>query len=1182
MYKGFYKSLFVILIMFSAVLAKGQNNLAVTNILYPTTTLNCTNAPRTDSVVVRVANISGAAITNFDISYSLNGGSVVTETYTGTSIATSGSINYTFATKLNTLTGGVNTLKVYTSLPGDPTRANDTAVLTYVPKVSSFPYFESFENNNGGFTAGGTNSTWIWGARNKPNTGQSADGARSWTNGGLTGLYANSDVSYLTSPCYDFTNLKTPYIAFQFVVEVEYSWEVVTMQYSTNGGSSWSNLGSNADADNCETKNWYNLGGWSGNARSYPCGSWGSGCGGRGYCGGWAEAKRCLNMLAGQPSVMFRWAFTSTGSQCTAEGFALDSLVIGEAPALNPLSVTAPDTICQNAPAFFNTSLSSCYKNPRWDFGDGTPVLRTMVAAHAFKNDGTYKVAFMVDGLCGKVDTVFKQITILPAPPTIITGLSNKICQSGSAVTLTGTPTGGTFYVDGTQQNTIDPSTFSLGRHYVVYKYTDTALGGCTATDTVDFTIYMPTASIDNLGGQYCPAAPSFKLKGTPAGGIFTINGVQDSVFNPATLGLGTHTVIYAYTDSIGCPASDTKNSDVNNTLVVTLGGMNSVYCAGEPEIVLTGTPTGGIFYVNGVVNTKYDPAALAARAGIDTVVYYYSDGACANADTATVDVIKNNPNITGLNAVYCYDAATVSLTANPTGGIFTLDGNPVFSINPKTIATGAHRLVYTYQDPTYSCIDSAVGIFTIDKPTANITGLNATYCIDAAQVTLTATPAGGNFTLDNTAATQFTPATTGLGTHRVIYTYTNANNCSTKDTQDFVVVGLPNPQIVGLTKNLCFNSNPISITTNPTGGAITINGLPVSGNTFDPSIYTAGKHHVIEYTFVDFVYGCVNKVKDSVFVGTPPPVAINGLNTQYCSSDDLIQLSGTPTGGQFTVNGTNTNSFNPKTLGAGSYTVKYSYTDVNGCYNEIDQLVDVITNPGDTIFPGPVINICRGEKVTLTVSGSLPGMWSTNETTPTITVQPSTNASYWFKVTDCANYADTVQILVNNNPDADFDFTPQQGFVPLDIIATNKTPNISSFKWIVEGKESVDNPLKHTFETPGQFKVTLTVVNDKGCVDTVEKIVTVYEGITIPNVFSPEGDGVNDNFGAITKGTFTQYSFKIFDRWGKLMFEGSRPEDRWNGDFNGNPAPAGTYFYLLVAENLKQFKLEGTVTLVR
>jgi hypothetical protein len=111
MYKGLYKTLFVFLILFiaAAINPLSSQNLAVTNVLSPTTAINCSSTPRTDDVTVRVSNLGVSAITNFDISFSLNNGTVVTETYTGAALAASGGFtNYTFSTKLNTTNGGVN------------------------------------------------------------------------------------------------------------------------------------------------------------------------------------------------------------------------------------------------------------------------------------------------------------------------------------------------------------------------------------------------------------------------------------------------------------------------------------------------------------------------------------------------------------------------------------------------------------------------------------------------------------------------------------------------------------------------------------------------------------------------------------------------------------------------------------------------------------------------------------------------------------------------------------------------------------------------------------------------------------------------------------------------------------------------------------------------------------------
>ncbi len=1183
MARNFIRSIILITAILGWTASRAQN-LAVTNVIRPVAAnVNCAAVPFTDSVEVRIANLGASPESNFQVSYRLNNGAVVSETYTGT-LNNGATVDYTFSTGMTAGSGGVNVLKVYTSLAGDANRNNDTATFTFVPRISNFPYYEDFESDNGGFTSGGTNSTWVWGARNKTYTGKAGEGDRCWTNGGLTGYYSNNDASYLRTPCYDFSNLTNPYMVFKFLVEVEYNYEVVTLQYSTNGGASWQNLGGNGDPDDCETQNWFNNSrpGWSGNARSYPCSfGWGGGCNGKSYCGKWSDARRCLSQLAGEPSVMFQWRFTSTGTQCTSEGFAVDSLVIGEAPTLTPFAMNFQDSICPGVPVNFSSNLASCYQNPRWNFGDGSAELPTASAFHAYRTGGDFNVKLIADGLCGSTDTLTRSIHIRPLPLAKIDSFGNRLCLTGSVVNLQATPTGGTFYVNNTLQNTIDPAALGLGNHMAIYNYTDTGANGCTVNDTAKFEVYLPVVSINNLGGQYCPSAPAFVLTGTPAGGTFFINGMQDSLFDPATLGIGNHSVTYTYTDTLSCPASVSANVAINNSLVVAIDPIAAYYCKGDAVVSLSASPTGGIFRVNGQVVTDYDPLTYAGTAGQDTISYFYTDGSCSNSDTLFVDVINNQPSINGLNPVYCYNASPVNLSATPAGGSFVLDGATVFGFDPAQLSVGTHNLVYYYQDPTYNCLDSVVASFTVDKPQVSITNILPNYCIDGANVNLTGTPSGGTFTIDNVSATEIDPAALGLGQHQLIYTYTNSNSCSFADTLDFSIQPLPTPQFVGLPKTLCFNSAAVTIATNPSGGVITIDGLP-GGNQFDPSLFSPNSYHVIEYQYVDFNYGCAASIKDSIFIGVPPNVAIQGLNGTYCSTDDDFMLTGTPAGGQFLIDGNSAVNFDPSTVGPGNHIVKYTYQDANGCTNEISQLVEVFTNPGDTIYPGPVIEICAGEEVVLNVNGSLPGTWSTNETGKSITVQPVANTIYWYKVDACALYTDSVEVLVNSNPSADFTVDPQQGFAPLDITATNTTPNANVDKWVIDGTEYTSDPATHTLTQPGQFKVVLYVLTDKGCRDSIEKEVTVFEGISIPNVFTPNDDQFNDDFGPITRSGFSEYNFRIYDRWGKLMFEADSPDQRWDGTFNGQPVPEGTYFYLLFAKNLKEFKLEGTVNLIR
>ena len=84
-------------------------------------------------------------------------------------------------------------------------------------------------------------------------------------------------------------------------------------------------------------------------------------------------------------------------------------------------------------------------------------------------------------------------------------------------------------------------------------------------------------------------------------------------------------------------------------------------------------------------------------------------------------------------------------------------------------------------------------------------------------------------------------------------------------------------------------------------------------------------------------------------------------------------------------------------------------------------------------------------------------------------------------------------------------------------------------------------------------------------------------------NAFSPNGDGVNDVF-TVTYKDIKTYRLQIFNRWGNLIFETDNPEQGWDGRYNGDEVPEGTYYYLIDATGLdeKRYLMKGFVTLVR
>jgi gliding motility-associated-like protein len=129
-------------------------------------------------------------------------------------------------------------------------------------------------------------------------------------------------------------------------------------------------------------------------------------------------------------------------------------------------------------------------------------------------------------------------------------------------------------------------------------------------------------------------------------------------------------------------------------------------------------------------------------------------------------------------------------------------------------------------------------------------------------------------------------------------------------------------------------------------------------------------------------------------------------------------------------------------------------------------------------------------------------------------------------------------------------------------------------------------NSFQHSFYTSGFYDVMLWVSTDAGCIDSTRKTVTITEGVVIPNVFTPNGDGVNDEFEIITYGMFEKMEIKIYNRWGNLVWQNTDPLLFWDGKEmrSGDECAEGVYYYTFQATSLtgSEYSKNGSVTLLR
>jgi hypothetical protein len=292
-------------------------DIEVVSIDMPTYGAYTANTP----IVVTLRNLGKITTSNFDIAYVVDGGTPVSEMITA-EIAFGETFQYTFTTQADLSVIGSHSVAALATLAGDFDNSNNLAVknVATLALVNTFPYAESFEGTNGdwvGFTENPNELvSWERGIPDNTTIDVASDGAEAWVTN-LSGNYAVNEQSYLLSPIFDFATLDPVFTADIFR-DLESGFDGVSLQYSTDGGDSWINLGALGDLNG-----WFNQ-----NVVAFGVNPLGfSGGNGDAWSATSAEYEgigRFLPEFKGKQMIM-RFALGSDVS-FTQEGFALDNV----------------------------------------------------------------------------------------------------------------------------------------------------------------------------------------------------------------------------------------------------------------------------------------------------------------------------------------------------------------------------------------------------------------------------------------------------------------------------------------------------------------------------------------------------------------------------------------------------------------------------------------------------------------------------------------------------------------------------------------------------------------------------------------------------------------------------------------------------------------------------------------
>jgi gliding motility-associated-like protein len=275
--------------------------------------------------------------------------------------------------------------------------------------------------------------------------------------------------------------------------------------------------------------------------------------------------------------------------------------------------------------------------------------------------------------------------------------------------------------------------------------------------------------------------------------------------------------------------------------------------------------------------------------------------------------------------------------------------------------------------------------------------------------------------------------------------------------------------------------------------------------------------------------------------------------DTNYCNAPDTFNI-------QLRVSPTVIADFNIQSPGCAPYLAQFSNTSAGG------QTFEWNFGNGQTSSDiNPVTTFVN------------PGNYSIR----LIAIDPNT-----------CNIRDTIikTLVVLPKPAARFSFSPNPSEENIPTTFSNLSDPATRYKWLFGDGDSLitirqDTLVKHQYLQTGDYNVCLITVNNIGCSDTLCRVVqaSVNPLVDVVTAFTPNNDGKNDRAVVIGFGV-SKMTFRVFNRWGQLMFESNDPKIGWDGRFNGADQPMDVYGYTLDAELLtgEKMRKSGSITLIR
>ncbi len=533
-------------------------------------------------------------------------------------------------------------------------------------------------------------------------------------------------------------------------------------------------------------------------------------------------------------------------------------------------------------------------------------------------------------------------------------------------------------------------------------------------------------------------------------------------------------------------------------------------------------------------------------------------------------------------------------------GSPFSTDQNP-----DHTYADGGTYTVSLSLNTDLGCREDVSLSVNID-PSPIPAAENTALCLDAQPIIFSdlSTLSAGNIVDwqwdfgDTNTATGPNPSHSyaGPGDYDIVLEVTSDEGCVSVFTQSVTIYEIIEAD-AGDPEQICFGESiqlfgdanvPADFEWTPSG---TLNDATLQNPTASPNSST---NYTLTTTDPN---GCTDT--DQIFVTVEPaPNAEAGQDTDLCLGDSF-QLNGfgsDPTGNinnisvEWSPNQdiSDINILNPTVDPDVPTTYYLTVTELtNFCTWTDSVLVNVILPVSATVTPDTLV--CEGSEIQLLAEGGDNYSWSPSAglNNPSIAdpvASPDVSTTYTVTVSN-ACFSDQASVFIDVLPLPDVEAGPEFDLNIGEIVQLDGNSEYN-YNWTPPdglSDVSIGNPDAQPLNTTTYY---LTVISPNGCVNVDSTLVRVTKefDIWVPNAFSPNADGQNDQIGITTRGIRDLLRFEIYNRWGRLVFETSDLDGKWDGTYKGVPQDLGAFVYYVRAVNWEDDIMEqkGNITLIR